>query len=80
MGGRGAIVVNAIDWPLEGPPPSQVTFGYFTQAKVGRYDNEDTKRMVREYDPIQEMVLVLQKEEHHSSTYRIRAQPHQPRG
>ncbi len=65
--GRGAIVVDTTSRPTgEGHP-----FGYFTQAFVEERDVEDVKRMVREYDPDQELVVVLLKADDHISTYRI---------
>lgn len=70
--GRGAIVVDTTIQPLQdtGHP-----FGYFSQEFVEEDFDDDTRRMVQEYDPTQEFVLVLLKSENRTSTYRIRAQP-----
>jgi hypothetical protein len=70
--GRGAIVVDATAQPL---PDSGHPFGYFAQGTVQDDFDDDTKRMVGEYDPSQELVVVLLKPENKTSTYRIRAQP-----
>ncbi len=65
--GRGAIVVDTTTRPTgEGHP-----FGYFSQELLEGYGNEDTQRMVREYDPTWELVTVLLKSRERISTYRI---------
>jgi hypothetical protein len=65
--GRGAIVVDTTSRPTgEGHP-----FGYLPQAMVEQQGDEDTQRMVREYDPAWEMVTVLLKIHERSSTYRL---------
>lgn len=70
--GRGAIVVDTTVQPVEGLGHP---FGYFAQEQIEEYDDEGTKRIVQEYDPDQEFVLVLLKAENRTSTYRIRSQP-----
>ena len=71
--GRGAIVVDTTAQPARrGGHP----FGYFTQEQIEEYDDEDTERMVREYDPEREFVVVLLKPENRTSTYRVR--PREP--
>ena len=75
LGGRGAVAVDARQWPSAGRPPDQIAFGYFTQANVDKRDDEDVKRMVREYDPAQELVLVLLKSNDRLSSYRIQVRP-----
>jgi hypothetical protein len=67
--GRGAIVV---DTTIQPSPGLGHPFGYFSQEQVEKAANDDTKRMVREYDPMQEFVLVLLKPEDRTSTYRVR--------
>ncbi len=69
--GRGAIVVDTNSRPTgEGNP-----FGYFIQEIVEQGDDEDIKRMVREYNPEEELVIVLIKSQERTSTYRVRPQP-----
>jgi len=66
--GRGAIVVDTTVRPTgQGHP-----FGYFPQEMVEQTDDEDVQRMVREYDPAQEIVVVLLKSQDRVSTYRVR--------
>ncbi len=50
-------------------------FGYFVQEIVEQEDDEDIKRMVREYNPNEELVIVLIKSQDRTSTYRVRPQP-----
>lgn len=69
--GRGAIVVDTTSRPL---PDKGHPFGYLSQEQIDEYDDEDIRRMVREYDPEQELVVVLQKSENRTSTYRVRPQ------
>lgn len=69
--GRGAIVVDTTVRPTgEGHP-----FGYFSQDMVQEHGNEDTIRMVAEYDPTWEMITVLLKTRDRTSTYRIGVLP-----
>ena len=70
--GRGAIIVDTTSRPTgEGHP-----FAYFTQTFVEERDVEDVKRMVREYDPDREFVLVMIKPYDRLSTYRVQTQAH----
>jgi len=65
--GRGAIVVDTTSRPTgEGHP-----FGYFPQEMIEEGDDEDIKRMVKEYDPEKDIVIVMLKENDKMSTYRI---------
>ena len=65
--GRGAIVVDTTSRPTgEGHP-----FGYLPQEMVEEHGDEDTLRMVRQYDPTWEMVTVLLKTQDRTSTYRV---------
>ncbi len=70
--GRGAIVVDTTIQPL---PDAGHPFGYLAQETVQEDLDEDTRRMVQEYEPAQEFVLVLLKPVNRTSTYRIQAQP-----
>ena len=67
--GRGAIVVDTTIQPIpgEGHP-----LAYFTQERVQEHGDQDTQRMVSEYDPATELVLVLLKSDNRTSTYRVR--------
>ena len=69
--GRGAIVVDTTIRPAGLGHP----FGYFPREMVEEYGNEDTLRMVLEYDPTREMVTVLLKTANRSSTYRVGVLP-----
>lgn len=75
--GRGAIVVDTTIQPL---PDAGNPFGYFSQEQVEELANEDTKRMVKEYDPTHDFVLVLLKSGDRTSTYRIYAVPPEHQG
>lgn len=68
--GRGAIVVDTTVQPI---PDVGHPFGYFSQEQVEQQANEDTTRMVTEYDPEHEFVVVLLKRDDRISTYRVRA-------
>ena len=71
--GRGAIVVDTTSQPV---PGTGHPFGYVGQEEIERSGDEDTKRLVREYDPTsQELVVMLLKPFNRTSTYRLRTQP-----
>lgn len=72
--GRGAIVVDTTQRPTAESDP----FGYFPQAVVEQTGDEDTQRMVTEYDPSWEMVTVLLKAHDRISTYRVGVLPRRP--
>ena len=65
---RGAIVVDTTAEPI---PGAGNPFGYFSQEQLEDHADEDTKRMVAEYDPTQEVVLLLLKSDNRTSTYRV---------
>ncbi len=66
-----AIIVDATSRPTgEGHP-----FGYFPQSFIEQYEYDDIKRMVRDYDPDNELVVVMLKPEDHISTYRVQPYP-----
>jgi hypothetical protein len=65
--GRGAIVIDTTATPIRAGHP----FGYLPQELFEQGDDEGIKRMVREYDPRQELVLVLIKSDNRTSTYRV---------
>lgn len=65
--GKGALVVDTtIEAPGGGHP-----FFYYSKQQIDEMDNEDAQRMVREYDPLCEMVIVLLKSEERVSVYRV---------
>ena len=66
--GRGAIVV---DTTLEPIPGAGNPFAYFPQERLKDQADDDTKRILSEYDPTEELVLVLLKSDNHTSTYRV---------
>lgn len=67
--GRGALVVDTTVQPI---PGGGHPFGFYTQEQVEAYDDEDIKRLVRQYNPRAEFVVVMLKEEGKMSSYRIR--------
>lgn len=70
--GRGAIVVDTtITARPAGKGSGGNPFGYFPQATFESDDDEDIKRMVRAYDPTQELVIVLIKSDNRVSMYRV---------
>jgi hypothetical protein len=66
--GRGAIVVDTTLRPTGGGHP----FAYYPQTHINETGDEDARRMVREYDPAAEMVVVLLKPQDRVSVYRMR--------
>ena len=66
--GRGAIVVDVTSQPV---PGAGHPFAYFSQETIEKQDDEDITRMVAEYDPAQEFVVVLLKPKDRTSTYRV---------
>lgn len=70
--GRGAIIVDAT---LEPVPGAGNPFAYFSQDQIEERGDEDTQRMVAEYNPTQEFVVVLLKPGDRTSTYRVAVVP-----
>jgi len=66
--GRGAIVVDVTSQPL---PGAGHPFAYFDQETIEQQDDRDVTRIVAEYDPAQEFVVVLLKPQDRTSTYRV---------
>ena len=66
--GRGAIVVDVTSQPL---PGAGHPFAYFDQEIIEQQDDRDVTRIVAEYDPAQEFVVVLLKPQDRISTYRV---------
>jgi hypothetical protein len=66
--GRGAVVIDSAYLTANGSHPA----AYFTESEILRYDDADISRLVAEYVPDKELVLVLLKESRHNSAYRVR--------
>ena len=66
--GRGAIVVDTTIRPTGAGNP----FTYLAQAEVNKTQDHEAQRIVQEYDPHTEMVIVLFKQEGRISVYRCR--------
>jgi hypothetical protein len=75
--GQGAIAGDTTSLPV---PGAGHPFGYLPREQIGKYGDEDTKRMAVEYNPAQELVLVLLKSNERSSTYRVGASQGQSLG
>ena len=71
--GRGVIIVDTTQQPVEGLGHP---FGYFPQSFVEQRDSEDIKRMVREYDPDNELVVAMLKPGERISAYRVQVLRH----
>ena len=67
--GRGAIVVETNFRVHEGGHP----VAYLTEEHIARYDDVDINRLLTEYTPEQELVVILLKEQQRTSAYRLRA-------
>lgn len=65
--GRGALVVNTLVRSGEHGHP----IAYFPQAVIVTGNDEDLRRMVREYNPADEFVILLLKTQQRTSTYRV---------
>ena len=67
--GRGAIVVETnFRLPQGGHPAA-----YLTEEQIAHYEDEDITRMVTDYTPEEELVVILLKERQRTSAYRLRA-------
>jgi hypothetical protein len=76
-GGRGAVVVDTTSVPVEGMGHP---FGYYLQATIEEAGDDDVQRMVQEYQPNTEFVIVLLKPEERTSSYRVQAVKRVERG
>jgi hypothetical protein len=54
------------------PPFYEANPPFYSQEQINQTDDEDAQRMVREYDPTAEMVVVLLKPQDRVSVYRMR--------
>ena len=69
--GRGAIVVDTTSRATGAGHPCD----YFTEEAIQRYEDKDINRLVTQYDPHDELVIVLLKAESRTSSYRLRSLP-----
>lgn len=69
--GRGAIVVDAAVKPLG----KGNLYTYFAQEDINRYEDEEIERLVAQYEPAEEVVVVLLKPDERYSSYQLRPQP-----
>ena len=67
--GRGAIVVETNYRVPDGGHPT----AFLTEEHIARYDDEAINRLLTEYTPEQELVVILLKEQQRTSAYRLRA-------
>lgn len=70
--GRGAIVMNTASTPIAGRGNP---VDYFSQADLATAKIEKLEQMLREYDPEQELVVVLLKSPQHIKAYRVWVSP-----
>ena len=70
--GRGVIIVDTTSQSTGKGHP----YGYFSKEDIAGFDDEDTNRMLQNYDPDREFVILLIKSGDRTSTYRI--QPTRP--
>lgn len=68
--GRGAVVVETTFHTQDGAHPA----AYLTQEQIARYGDADIDRLIVEYIPEGELVVILLKEAQRTSAYRVRAQ------
>jgi hypothetical protein len=69
--GRGAIVVDTTSTATGDGHPC----AYFTEEAIQRYEDAHINRLVTQYDPHDELVIVLLKAESRTSSYRIFSLP-----
>ena len=70
--GRGAIVTDTTSRPLGTGHP----YTYLTKKEVDARCDTDVQRLVRQYDPETEIVVVLLKENDKVSSYRLKQVGH----
>src|SRR5579859_3610631 len=68
--GRGAIMVDTTSQPQ---PGRGNPFGYLPEPEIAKLQDEDVTRMVSQYDPASELVILLLKSDERTSTYRVQA-------
>ena len=69
--GRGAIVVDTTSRAAG----ERLPCAYFTAEAIQRYEDAHINRLVTQYDPQDELVIVLLKAESRTSSYRICSLP-----
>jgi hypothetical protein len=75
--GRGVIVVDTTQKPI---PNAGHPMFYLAQELVEQTSDEDVNRMLTEYDPNREFVVMLLKSEERVSTYRVQSVQRVERG
>lgn len=73
---KGALVVDI----TQHPTGAGHRFSYFTEGLFAERDDPDVKRMIRQFDPEKEIVVVLLKPQDKISTYRVQVQPRATHG
>ncbi len=48
---------------------------YFPEEAIQRYEDEDINQMITDYDPLEELVIILLKTEGLLRSYRVRTVP-----
>lgn len=66
--GRGAIVVDVASKPMS----ESNFFTYITQADIERFEDEESLRLIQQYVPETEFVIMLLKPKERTSSYQIR--------
>lgn len=77
--GRGAIVVDTTELVAH-PTGMGHPLGYLDKETIAQQGDEDTLRLVGEYEPTGEFVSVLLKPQDRQSSYRVRVVPGEPGG
>ena len=77
--GRGAVVA---DTTITVTHPGGIghPLGYFDQQMIEQTGDEDTQRLVKEYEPREEFVATLLKTQERISSYRLRVAPRENLG
>lgn len=68
--GRGAVVVETTYHAQDGAHPA----AYLTQEQIVRYGDTAIDRLIADYTPEEELVVILLKEAQRTSAYRVRSQ------
>ena len=66
--GRGAIIVDTTSIAAGDRHPC----AYYPEEAIQRYEDKDINRLVTQYDPHDELVVILLKAESRTSSYRLR--------
>ena len=66
--GRGALVVDVAVKPMG----EENYFTYISQADIERFEDEESLRLIQQYEPETEFVIMLLKLKERTSSYQIR--------